>query len=129
MRSLVLLLACSILSMAQNLPPGIEQRVDLDLILGGPGTFGDAAMAVTPTGEVYFAGVIEGVPDDVTATHTAGQLGDHSILIVKMDAALDRVLYKTILGGSGMEFLRSDLRCGRPLAILVLCPTDHRAYG
>ena len=107
MRLLLLLFACSVLSMAQNLPPGIEQRVDLDLILGGPGTFGDAAMAVTPTGEVYFAGVIEGVPDDVTATHTAGQPGDHSILIVKMDAALDRVLYKTILGGSGMEFLRS----------------------
>jgi uncharacterized protein (TIGR03437 family) len=93
--------------MAQNLPSGIEQRVDLDLILGSPGTFGDAAMAVTPTGEVYFAGVIEGIPDDVTATLTAGQPGDRSILIVKMDAALDRVLYKTILGGSGMEFLRS----------------------
>ncbi len=97
--------------MAQNLSPGIEpgieQRVDLNLILGSPGTFGDAAMAVTPTGEVYFAGVIEGVPDDVAATLTAGQLGEQSILIVKMDAALDRVLYKTILGGSGMEFLRS----------------------
>jgi uncharacterized protein (TIGR03437 family) len=107
MRSLLLLLACSILSMAQDLPLGIEQRVDLDLILGSPGAFGDAAMAVTPAGEVYFAGVIEGVPDDVTATLTAGQPGDRSILIVKMDAALERVLYKTILGGSGMEFLRS----------------------
>ena len=64
-------------------------------------------MAVTPTGEVYFAGVIEGVPDDVTATLTAGQLGEQSILIVKMDAALERVHYKTILGGSAMEYLRS----------------------
>jgi uncharacterized protein (TIGR03437 family) len=107
LRSLLLVLACSILSTAQSLPPGVEQSVDLDLIVGSLGTFADAAMAVTPTGEVYFAGVMEGVPDDVTATLTAGQPGEHSILIVKMDAALDRVLYKTILGGSETEFLRS----------------------
>lgn len=115
MRLFALLLVCFAFCLAQELPPGPgpasdpspERRVDLNPILGGSSNFRDADMAVTPDGEVYFAGVVTGVPDEVTATLTAGQPDDQSILIVKMNAALDRVLYKAILGGSGTDLLRS----------------------
>lgn len=100
-----LILACVALCSAQKLPPGVLQEVDLDGVIGFPNEFQVTAMAVDPTGDVYFAGTLASVPQETTAILTAGALAEDNILVVKMDAGLERVLYKTVIGGSGREVL------------------------
>ncbi|MBN2564866.1 MAG: hypothetical protein JXB46_04065, partial [Candidatus Eisenbacteria bacterium] len=105
MRLVLAVLAGCCLAAAEELPAGVDQLVNIDAIVGFPEEFEAEAIAVDPQGAVYIAGTLESVPDGVTALFTTGEFGKANVLVVKMDAELEHVLYKVIIGGSDREIL------------------------
>lgn len=105
MRLVVAVLVACCLAAAEDTPPGVLQLANIDAIIGFPEEFEASAFAVDSKGAVYIAGTLESVPADATAQFTKGELHEPNILVIKVDRALERVLYKVVIGGSGRELL------------------------
>lgn len=105
MRLVAAVLAACCLAAAEAAPPGVIQLANIDSIVGFPEEFEARAFATDSRGAVYIAGTLESVPAGATAEFTTGEFHEANILVVKMDDALARVLYKVVIGGSGTEIL------------------------